>query len=273
MPIFSTYPQITVLAPTDSFLIAQAATGGSIKTIEIEDLQANLSLPSISGILPLSKGGTGISLSSPGQDSIVFWDNSAAKVQFLSVGDGLEIIGTVLSLTSPGGGGGGGGAPTGATYITQLPNADLTNEFALSTLPTGILKSTTVTGALGIATPGEDYAIGPGASTNNALVRFNGTPGGVLKDSNVTLADAGTTLQFSGAAGLSAGGSNQNVNLTPTGTGVVLLGSALQTSPASGGSGGKLKFGQVKSGTVALDTTSYVEISLDGAIIKLLKAT
>lgn len=47
--------------------------------------------------------------------------------------------------------GGGGGAPTTATYVTQTPDATLSAEFALSTLPSGILRSTTGTGALSTA--------------------------------------------------------------------------------------------------------------------------
>lgn len=46
--------------------------------------------------------------------------------------------GTNLSFTSCGGG--GGGAPTNATYITQTPDATLTNEQALSLLGAGLLK-------------------------------------------------------------------------------------------------------------------------------------
>ncbi|MHC4620249.1 MAG: hypothetical protein ACYTEQ_21080 [Planctomycetota bacterium] len=40
------------------------------------------------------------------------------------------------------------GAPVDATYITQTPNADLTNEQALSALATGVLWSTTATGVV-----------------------------------------------------------------------------------------------------------------------------
>lgn len=43
-----------------------------------------------------------------------------------------------------------GGAPTSATYVTQTSDGTLTNEFALATLATGLLKSTTSTGALSI---------------------------------------------------------------------------------------------------------------------------
>jgi len=49
------------------------------------------------------------------------------------------------------------GAPTDAPYITTVPVSGLSNEIALSTFDTGILKSTNGTGALSIAVPGSDY--------------------------------------------------------------------------------------------------------------------
>lgn len=268
MPQFGSYPVVTSAAPTDAFLIN---TASGVKQIEFSDLQGSLSLSVISGVLPITKGGTGSNLTSPGQDSILFWDNSAAAMKFLSVGTGLQIVGTVLNCTVTGGGS-GGGAPTGASYITSLPNADLTNEFALSTLPTGILKSTTTTGVLSIAVPGSDYATGPGSSTDNALVRFNGTSGGLFQDSNVILADSGTTLSFSGASGLSSGGSNQNVTLTPSGTGLVILSSSLKTAAPTAGPVSAIRFGQITTGAVTLDTTRYLLMQVDGATIKVLVA-
>jgi hypothetical protein len=58
----------------------------------------------------------------------------------------------------PGGSGGSGsGAPTDATYITQTANGSLSNEQALASLATGIVKNTTATGVLSIATAGTDY--------------------------------------------------------------------------------------------------------------------
>jgi len=269
VPQFASYPQVTIIAPTDTFLISQPV--GGVKQIEFQDVEASLSLTVIPGVVPIAKGGTGSSLTSPGQDSIVFWDNSAAAVKFLSVGDGLQIVGTTLSATSSGGGG-GGGAPVGATYITQLPNAELTNEFALSALATGLLKNTTATGVLSIATAGSDYAIGSGSGTDNAIVRLNGTSGGVFQDSNVTLADNGTSFVFSGASGLTSSGSNQNVTLTPSGTGFVSVTTGVKTGAPSGAAG-LWRMGKVTAGAVTLDTTSYVEILVDGAVIKLLKAS
>lgn len=269
MPQFASYPQVTIIAPTDTFLINQAV--GGVKQIEFQDVEASLSLSVIPGVLPIAKGGTGSNLTSPGQDAIVFWDNSAAAIKFLSIGDGLQIVGTVLSNTVTGGGG-GGGAPIGATYWTSVPNADLTNEFALSTLATGLVKNTAVTGVPSIAIAGTDYAVGPGSSTANGLVRFNGTGGGTYKDSGVTLADAGVAFVFPGASGLTSSGSNQNVTLTPSGTGFVSMSTGFKTGNPNGAAG-LWRTGKVTVGAVTADTTSYVEVLIDGAVIKLIKAS
>lgn len=68
-------------------------------------------------------------------------------------------------------GGGGGGAPTDATYITQTTNATLTNEQALSSLSTGLVKVTTGTGVLSTAVSGTDYAP---ATSGSAVLLGNG---------------------------------------------------------------------------------------------------
>lgn len=51
--------------------------------------------------------------------------------------------------------GGGGGAPTDATYIVQTANGTLTNEFALASLDTGLLKVANGTGVLTTAVAGD----------------------------------------------------------------------------------------------------------------------
>jgi hypothetical protein len=48
-------------------------------------------------------------------------------------------------------------APAAAKYIIQQTNSELTNAQVLGSLATGILKNTTSTGVLSIATPGTDY--------------------------------------------------------------------------------------------------------------------
>jgi hypothetical protein len=67
---------------------------------------------------------------------------------------------------------------------------------------------------------------GPSSSTDNALVRWNGVGGTKIKDSNVTLADAGTAIVFSVAGGVTATGTAADVTLTPGGVGRVMVGGA-----------------------------------------------
>lgn len=159
-----------------------------------------------------------------------------------------------------------------AGFITKTASGTLTNEFALGSLATGILKNTTTTGVPTIAAAGIDY-VSPGSFTgsgltmatarllgrttastgaaeeitvgagltlisgelaasgggvggstgsiDNALIRADGTGGGTVQSSNVTIADSGTALVFSAGGGITAGGTNENVTLTPSGTGHV----------------------------------------------------
>lgn len=53
----------------------------------------------------LADGGTGASLVAPGADRIMFYDQSAGSVAFLTVGTGLAITGTQIDATGGGGGG------------------------------------------------------------------------------------------------------------------------------------------------------------------------
>jgi hypothetical protein len=73
--------------------------------------------------------------------------------------------------------GGGGGAPTTSGYITKTPDATLTNEFALSTLATGLLKNTTTTGVPTIAIAGTDYEAALGNPSVNGYLLSSTTAG------------------------------------------------------------------------------------------------
>jgi hypothetical protein len=61
---------------------------------------------SVTGItdLALADGGTGASLSDPNADRILFWDDSAGGVTWLTAGTGLTITGTTIDAAGGGGG-------------------------------------------------------------------------------------------------------------------------------------------------------------------------
>lgn len=58
----------------------------------------------LSGTVALSNGGTGASLSDPGADRLLFWDDSAGAVTWLTLGTNLSITGTTLDASGGGGG-------------------------------------------------------------------------------------------------------------------------------------------------------------------------
>lgn len=107
------------------------------------------------------------------------------------------------------------GAPTTASYITQTPDATLSAEQALSLLATGILKSTSNTGVITIASGGVDFQT---VFLASSPLLFNGTTLGIqpsatnqdgyLSQSNFNLFNAkvGTTRAITIVAPLSGGG-------------------------------------------------------------------
>ena len=78
-----------------------------------------------SGVLGLFYGGTGASLSDPNADRIMFWDDSAGAVTWLTAGTGLTISGTTMTAV--------GGAPTGFIAGSKaLSDGILTDLFSVS---------------------------------------------------------------------------------------------------------------------------------------------
>ena len=67
---------------------------------DLQDITDPLDLP-----LGIDKGGTGQSLSDPGADRLLFWDDSEGKMAFLTAGTGLTITGTTITATGGSGGG------------------------------------------------------------------------------------------------------------------------------------------------------------------------
>src|SRR3990167_8244571 len=55
-------------------------------------------LLNVTGVLPLGNGGTGEALIDPGDDRILFWDDGAGEVAWLTLGTDLTILGTTVSV-------------------------------------------------------------------------------------------------------------------------------------------------------------------------------
>ncbi len=137
-------------------------------------------------------------------------------------------------ITAISNGSGGSGAPSGATYITQTPDPGLSAEQALSTLATGLLKNTTTTGVLTIASAGTDYqaagnyitaltgdgtASGPGsAAFTLATVNANV---GTFTNATITVNAKGLITAASTGGGGGGGITALTGDVTASGTGSV----------------------------------------------------
>lgn len=133
-------------------------------------------------------------------------------------------------------------APIGATYITQTPNATLTNEQALSVLATGIMKSTTTTGVVSIAAQGTDYWA-PGG-TDVALA--DGGTGASLADPN-----ADRLMFWDDSAGA--------VAWLTAGTGLTITGTTIEAAAASGANAALSNLASVAINTTLVSDTDITD--------------
>lgn len=114
-------------------------------------------------------------------------------------------------------GGSGGGAPSTATYLTQTADGTLSAEQALSSLSTGLMQVTTSTGAVTSVTTSAGVSGLLSDETGSGALVFGTAP------TISSLTFGSNSITGSSAVTFAAGGSNQGVNLTPTGTGQVTI--------------------------------------------------
>ena len=201
---------ITKSTQTNSIDVAAATTitvFGTVKTNKAIDSQVTFTGPGtvVANGVTVYMGGGG---ADPGADRLLFWDDSAGGWAQLTAGSGLSISGTTITAS-----GGGGGAPDGATYITQTADATLSAEQALSSLSTGLVKNTTGTGVLSIATAGTDYYAPSGT---DVAVADGGTGASTASNARTNLG-LGSMATQAAAAVLISGGS---IDGTPIGDSV-----------------------------------------------------
>lgn len=88
-------PQFTAIELGHASDTTIARTGAGDVTIE-----GNLVYRAGGTDIPLADGGTGASLADPNADRVLFWDDSAGAMTWLTVGSGLGITDTTLSITA-----------------------------------------------------------------------------------------------------------------------------------------------------------------------------
>lgn len=115
-PTASVDSEIALFSGTSGDLLKRATTTGLLKAASgvLSAAAEGTDYYAPSGTdVALADGGTGASLADPGADRILFWDDSAGQMTWLSVGTGLGITGTTLETT--GGGSGDVVGPASAT--------------------------------------------------------------------------------------------------------------------------------------------------------------
>ena len=284
----------TTLLPSDIGAIDGSGTAGRLAQFSDADtITAATLAKSGGGVLTLSAGSTATLTI----DSSIRLTGSGATSGQALVYNGTAFAPTTLAASDL------SAAPDDATYIVKTANSGLSNEFALSTLPTGLLKVTTTTGALTTATASD--------LPNHASRHQNGgadelaLDGGQITTGTVAAGRLGSgtsiTTKFlrgdnswqtintgvggSGTAGrvmqwASGGADAENSTLAKTGAGVLTLSAASAYTLTINSSGSlNLKTGSITilntgqdvviGGTVSGGTYGYIDFGNGNDTVKI----
>lgn len=182
----------------------------------------------------LADGGTGASLTDPNADRIMFWDDSAGSVAWLTAGDGLSISGTTMSALGPmtvqtfsssgtwtkpsgcraviveviGGGGGSGGTENTTAGLIAASGGGGGGGYASKLVTTaGATESVTIGAGGSGGASGQNSGATGGTTSFGSHVSATGGGGGLY---GVNTTSSGNWAATGGAGGT---GSSGDVNL------------------------------------------------------------
>lgn len=196
----------------------------------------------VTGQLPLANGGTGANLTDPGADRIMFWDDSAGAVTWLTAGTGLTITGTTIDAS-----GGGSGDVVGPASATDnaIARFDATTGKLIQNSAITVAdvsgSSVTLASSAGnaLALTATAPAATTGASVAGVALSITAAPAVASTDTAGAAAGGSVTITAGAAARLTSGNANGgNINLVPgagigTGTaGQVIVGAGSAGKPA-----------------------------------------
>lgn len=163
----------------------------------------------LTGTLALANGGTGAALTDPNADRILFWDDSAGAMTWLTLGTNLTITGTTIDAA------GGGGSGT----VTSVAASGGTTGLSFTGSPITTSGTLTLTGTLAVANGGTGSSTAAGArsslsaaasGTNSDITKIEGLGAGSASTPAVTFSSDPNTGMYQYAenvVGLTAGSS------------------------------------------------------------------
>lgn len=221
------------------------ATGARLTKLWATDIEST-NAPTVSGAavyytggtdVALADGGTGASLSDPNADRIMFWDDSAGAVTWLTAGTGLTITGTTITASGSGTVTNTGGNLTANAVVLGAGTVDTKVVAGITTDGTSVLN------------------LGVNATTIGKVKMFGNTSGDVTIQPSA-VAGTATVLTLPATTDTLVGKATTDTLTNKTLTSPVLNGTASGTALSSTATASTLAFRNSSANLLANNFTS-----------------